>query len=166
VSHPTQTYTDSDRALALTAIIGNLGNVAKTSREIGIPERTLHNWKKEYPDQYDALEKKYAQQIEEEIVQRARQNAREAGMVVEGAIDRAKKVLADTKQWISPGELAKIARDMSQVHAQNMDKVLTLTGRPTAITESRELVALVRSLEADGVLKVVEGTAEEITDGG
>jgi hypothetical protein len=151
VSHPTQTYTDSDRALALTAIIGNLGNVAKTSREIGIPERTLHNWKKEYPDQYDALEK---------------QNAREAGMVVEGAIDRAKKVLADTKQWISPGELAKIARDMSQVHAQNMDKVLTLTGRPTAITESRELVALVRSLEADGVLKVVEGTAEEITDGG
>jgi hypothetical protein len=41
----------------------------------------------------------------------------------------------------------------------------TMTGRPSQITESRELINLVKSLEADGVLTVIDSTAEEITDG-
>lgn len=154
---------------ALAALVENRGNVAKTSREIGMSESSLRRLRGEHEDTYHQMETVWARVVENEILQRARANAREAGEVVEMAIGKARE-LVDTSR-IGAAELARIARDMSQVHSQNVDKVLTLTGRPAVITESRELVALVESLEADGVLKVkqpkadAESTAEEMAPG-
>lgn len=162
------TYTAEDRAHALAALVANLGNIARTVADTGISDKTLRKWREDYAEQYRDMEDTYARGIEAEIVQRARENARKAGEVVELAVEKAQTEL-ESPRHISAGELAKVARDMSQVHSQNVDKVLTLTGRPSQITESRELVALVQSLENDGVLRIApstDSTAEEIPDGG
>lgn len=168
---PTTTpATDTEKAVALAALAANLGNVKQTARDIGRDPSTLRRWRDENPETYKGLEDKAALMVEQEILQRARQNAQNAGMAVEDAIRLAKEKLESTS--LPATDLSRIARDLSQVHSQNVDKVLTLTGRPAVITESRELVALVQSLEADGVLRIkqpadAEGTvAEETTDAG
>ena len=37
-------YSDDDRANALAALAANGGNINRTARELGIPEKTLRNW--------------------------------------------------------------------------------------------------------------------------
>ena len=39
-----KTYTDEQRVVALAALAANGGNIAKTSREMGIPRITLRKW--------------------------------------------------------------------------------------------------------------------------
>lgn len=40
-------YTDDDRATVLVALDANLGNVKRTSRETGVAEQTVRDWKKQ-----------------------------------------------------------------------------------------------------------------------
>ena len=37
-------YTDEDRAIALTLLATNGGNIKRTSEELGIPRKTIDNW--------------------------------------------------------------------------------------------------------------------------
>ncbi len=79
------------------------------------------------------------------------------------AVDQCLKKLRASKFAATPETLSKIARDISQVKAQNVDKRLALEGRPTSITESRNQDEIIRSLESMGVARqvAIEGTAED-----
>jgi hypothetical protein len=59
---------------------------------------------------------------------------------------------------------SKVARDIQQVHAQMTDKRLALEGRPTSITETRNLDEVVRALEGMKVATWSEGTATEVEE--
>ena len=39
-------YSDEDKAAALAALRANAGNVARTARQVGVPEPTLRQWAK------------------------------------------------------------------------------------------------------------------------
>lgn len=41
------TYTDEQKALALATLAANGGNVKRTTRETGLPEQTIRDWKKQ-----------------------------------------------------------------------------------------------------------------------
>lgn len=59
---------------------------------------------------------------------------------------------------------AKVARDLSQIRSQAIEKKLSLEGRPEKITESRSPEEIVRALEGLGVARqvTIESTAEEV----
>ncbi len=79
------------------------------------------------------------------------------------ALDRCLKKLQASQFAATPETLAKIAREVSQVKTQNVDKRLALEGRPTTIVEKRSPDEILAKLEALGVAKRVdvESTAIE-----
>lgn len=157
-------YTDEEVRDALAALAMNLGNVRKTAQEMQIPAVTLGRWKNEtYAQVYSDLEGRTAADVEHAIVTQARANAERAGRDIDAALEHTEKAMK--RRNYDAVDSARVARDLSHVHSQSVDKMLTMTGRPSQITESRELINLVKSLEADGVLTVIDSTAEEITDG-
>lgn len=56
---------------------------------------------------------------------------------------------------------SRVARDLSQIRTQAVDKRLALQGRPTQITEHRDVSELVNALVGMKVAEVVDSTAEE-----
>lgn len=156
-------YTDEEVRHALAALAANLGNATKTGKQIGIPGHTLSTWKNDtYAQVYADLEQRTAAEVEAAIVTQARANAARSGRDIDKALEHTEKAMQ--RRNYDAVDSARVARDLSHVHSQSIDKMLTMTGRPNQITESRELVNLVKSLEADGVIKVVDSTAEEVSD--
>lgn len=64
----------------------------------------------------------------------------------------------------SVGDPARVARDLSQIRTQAVDKKLALQGRPTQISENRSIDELVRALEGLGVAQRVDAEAEATDD--
>jgi hypothetical protein len=87
-------------------------------------------------------------------------NARLASIVERQAIKKTRMMLKEGK--IS--DPSRVARDLSQLKTQAIDKRLALQGRPTTISASVNVDGLIDQLEAMGVAKRadVEGTAVEI----
>ncbi len=60
---------------------------------------------------------------------------------------------------------ARVARDLADLKAKNVDKRLAVQGRPTQITETRNLAEIVKAMEGMGIAKqvdvTVEGSAED-----
>lgn len=58
---------------------------------------------------------------------------------------------------------ARVARDLADLKAKNVDKRLAVQGRPTQIVETRKMGEIVKALEGLGVARqvTVESTAEE-----
>jgi hypothetical protein len=67
--------------------------------------------------------------------------------------------LETTQRLLNEGRVpdpSRVARDISQIRTQGVDKRLALQGRPTSIVEKRSPDELVRALESLGVAKQVE----------
>jgi hypothetical protein len=152
---------------ALLEIVVNGGNSVTASqrlaeRGIEVSDRLLRYWRTNtHRDRYAELAEEHSQHIEKIILQGARENA-----ILAAEVER--KALAATLTQIEAGELkdaSTAARNAATVKGINVDKALQLTGRPTQITEKRNLQEITRSLIAAGVLKqtAVDGTAEEVT---
>jgi hypothetical protein len=110
-------------------------------RDIG--ESTLRQWCKETRAvQYEQLREQWAGKIEAQLANSLLDNARLAAETERLAIEAAKTSLENK----TAREPSKIARDLSQVKAQSVDKRLALQGRPTQITERRDLNEIVRAL--------------------
>lgn len=56
---------------------------------------------------------------------------------------------------------SRVARDVSQVVSQQVEKRLALQGRPTQITEVRDVSEIVRALAGMKVVQVIDSTAVE-----
>ncbi len=56
---------------------------------------------------------------------------------------------------------ARVARDLADLKAKNVDKRLAVQGRPTQITETRNLAEIVKAMEGMGIAKQVDATVLE-----
>ena len=84
--------------------------------------------------------------------------ARRANVTIKFAIENTHELLEAGKV----ADPARIARALSQVMAQSVDKRLAVQGRPTQITEHTDAEEIVRQLQAMGVIRVVNSTAEDV----
>ena len=147
----------SPLTLALTALANADGDTKATVEalkaegyEIGVKQ--LAKWRDENAEAYRQIESRLAREREERVVAIARNNALAAAEGEAKAIAKAVEQL--DRPHISAKEAASTASDLAKVKSQNIDKMLVLTGRPAVITESRDMIAIIKALEKDGVLRI------------
>ncbi len=110
-------------------------------------------------DDLEKVRQELAPKLEANLTLKLGDEARRATSIVELALERTQARL----QRNDISEPWKVAREVSQVRTQGIDKKLALEGRPTAIHETRNTDEVIRQLEAMGVATqtVIEGTAVE-----
>lgn len=151
-------HSEEDVIGGMLAVIGST-SFEEASQKCGIPASTLKDWcNTSRVAQYEKLREDWAGKIEAQLASDLLDNARLASRTERLAIEAAKTSLENE----TAREPAKIARDISQVKAQAIDKRLALQGRPTQITERRDVGEIVRALVGMRVLTVSE--PEEIPD--
>jgi len=141
-----------ERALTALALAGD--NAVRASATIGIPDRTLRDWRQKYRDRYDEIRLELAPQIEQQIVQEARAFAITAGQA-------ERELLQATLEATRNGTIkdpASALRNITTSKALQIDKVLQLEGRPTKTTLHLTSEDVLNSLQHRGY---INGTAEE-----
>lgn len=141
-------------AAGLMAMIAWAGNASAASRylksekDLLISPGVLSAWKTQHAIRYDELREQYAGQMESNLAHEFRDVARLAVDVQRLALEKATaRMLAGDEH-----DPARVAANAARVAQSNTDKLLSLTGRPTQITETRNLGEILRSLAAKGVL--------------
>lgn len=86
-------------------------------------------------------------------------NASRAAKIIGIAMDQTQELLEAGKVQ----DPARVARDLSQVATQAIDKRLAVQGRPTQIVENRDVGQILRALQGMGVVSI-ESSAEEDED--
>lgn len=155
-------YTMEQRIQGLVTLARFNGNASRASQECGIPERTLRDWK-DAPD-YEATRQRFQDTIEAEFVKQSREITLLEMEVERKAAERALWVLENEPHRLRGTDAASMAQQMAKAKGQNIDKVLSLTGRPKEIVQ-HDFGKIVEALVAKRVLaplpQVVEGTAIE-----
>jgi len=148
-------YTQQEIDEALTAVIAHAGSCSGAIRYLKAEGKrapawqTLQNWcRVKHWERYEELREKFAQKAEDTLANNYLDAARYATEVQMLAVDKAKERLEKGKDE----DPARTAANLSQVSARSTDKRLSLQGRPTTITETRDLGAILRSLAAKGVV--------------
>lgn len=147
--------------LTLAACAGNSVTACAALEERGIKlnPRTLRLWReRQYTDRYIKLANDHGREIEEVAVQGMRETVLLAAGVQQKAIRKTEEQLDQDKVR----EPSAIAKNMSIVMGVNTDKLLTLTGRPNAIHQTRSAEELYEAMLRLG--QTVEGTAEEVKE--
>jgi NACalpha-BTF3-like transcription factor len=149
-----------DRALTLLLFGVSLGEVSKALREeygteVSIP--TLRTWRDvSHAKRYTELHEKYKDEIEGDAIRRMRERLRLVDQAEMLAVSRVITELEN--QRLTGKDAAVAALNMSRVKAQNVEKLMQLTGRPTQIIEDRSGAVtdqVLRELMGTGVLKPV-----------
>ena len=148
--------------MALLQLVLNDYNVTKTCRDleahagVKIPRKTLSEWRDRYPRRLQFHATQSARELEERIVTKQRAIASAALDVVHEAIEKeAVRVKAGDVR-----DMSAAARNMATTSAIATDKLLAMTGRPSAIVQhERKPEQIIERLKELGV---VEGTAEEV----
>lgn len=148
--------------MALLQLVLNDYNVSKTCRDleahagVKIPRKTLSQWRDRYPRRLQFHATQSARELEERIVTKQRAIASAALDVVHEAIEKeAVRVKAGDVR-----DMSAAARNMATTSAIATDKLLAMTGRPSAIVQhERKPEQIIERLKELGV---VEGTAEEV----
>ncbi len=116
---PRNKYSDNDKALSLTALDANAGNVLKTAKQMNIPRVTLLDWSK-------------GRKINAEVS--------ELRHIKKGELSDRLEELA---QLLLDGIPAKVGtanlQQMTTSLAIAIDKMLLLKGKPTSIPQYPEL---------------------------
>jgi len=146
-----------DRALLVLAMNG--GNSLRAADELAdqgieIDDSTLRLWKsKHYPRRYLHIQEQYGRRLEDVLVAQQR----------EIAIAASLKALEGIQQIdfnrIDHRDKARSVQALQTTAGIGTDKVLTLTGRPTAVVQHQDSSAVLRKYGG----RVIEGTAEELT---
>lgn len=155
------TAAETDRCLLDLVICG--GNsllAARRLKEAGveIASRTLREWRQtRHRERYLEIARVHAPMIDRLITQQAREGAIRAAEVEQRAWEAQMEQL-DEGQVRDP---SAVARNAAVSKAVNVDKMLLLEGRPTQITEHRDVDEIIRALDAVAPGIVVHGTASE-----
>lgn len=152
---PTRSYKDITKALTVLAFWG--GNYSAAVKELhadgmSIVTETLKGWAtSKYQEDYERIRESFREKYEEEIVSSMRDIIRDASEVEKLAIKQTKdNILAEPAK-----NAAQSAYYLSQVKKNNVEKLQSMTGRPTHIIEDRTPEAALRSLVQRGILKPV-----------
>ena len=108
-----------------------------------------------HSEELDKLRERVAPKIEAAAANNMLSTVWEASEVQNLAIERAKEMLEEGRI----ADPSKVARDLADVMAKNVDKRLALQGRPTQISEHRNSDEIIRALEGMGIAERVEITA-------
>jgi hypothetical protein len=136
--------------LELALVGGNSGEASRRLEGVGIKvsARLLRLWRSGlHAKRYGQLAQEHARQVEETIVQEARETA-----ILAAEVERL--ALAKTLEQLEAGEIrdaAAVARNASTVKGINVDKLLTLSGRPNQIVEHGNPDELLAQLIRDGI---------------
>lgn len=138
---------------------GNAAEARRRLKEVGLStsDKTIARIRDRYPDLYRQRRAELAPAIEEGLAADLLENAAEATATV-------RSLIAETRRRLEEGTLeepARAARELSQVTTQSVDKRLAIQGRPTQITEVRDVAEIIRALEGKGIVSVIESTAIE-----
>lgn len=115
---------------------------------INVPERTLLHWKTSaYADRYLEIVETRAKRIEEQISNEARASALLAAEIEMEALEATRTLLRSGEAK----DPSTIARNAATVKGINVDKLLALSGRPTQITEHRDVREIAIRLKGLGI---------------
>ncbi len=159
--YPAETY-----VRGITAMILNGGNSWKAREMLlaqghDIPARTLGYWKTLRADQYAQLQAELAPQMAERIAADAEAFIMQA-TEVEGLLLQE---LAAKRANLTANETAGALRNVTTAKTLNLDKIASpLRGRPSRVTEVRDVADILRSLENKLPKPAIDTTATEITD--
>lgn len=146
----------------LAALHGDAYQAAKVlhdSSQAFVTPVQLEAWRKgEYRGIYERFQEEMAQGLEEALVREHREMAARATQLERRLLDKIERDL-DSKDIADPSRALTAVTKTKQV---SVDKLLSLTGRPTTITESRNAAEIVKQLEALRVLIPIEATAQEM----
>ena len=163
-------FSEEDLTTALMSLVAWAGNASaaarylKSEKGISVSVATLCDWKVRHGERYDELREKYQAQLEGNLAHELRDCARLAVEVERLALEKTRERLEAGKER----DPSRAAANLAMVAAKSTDKLMTLTARPTQITENRDATEILRSLVARGVLtlpdeeppKEIEGSAE------
>lgn len=145
---------------ALVAWAGNSKAAAdylKSEKGINISQPTLHSWKSgRHSIRYDEIREKHSQEMEARLAHEMRDVAMLATDAARTAVTIAKANLESG----SEKDPARASANLIRVAQSSTDKLLSLTGRPSQITESRNVGEILRSLAAKGVIQIPEASSE------
>jgi hypothetical protein len=147
----------------LTAVAlcgGNCVQAAEQLKAAGtpIPENTLYDWRNHrHAERYREISNELAPKIEAHVVDLQRELATRAARAALLAVDLEHKriALGEVK------DASTSARNLATVSGIAVDKIMSLTGRPTSIIEHRNADQILRELQAFGY---VDGTAEDVPE--
>lgn len=159
----TSSYTPEQVLTALNALALNGGHIElarKTLHAQGhdVSRATLYRWRTEtYPERYRQVCDQLAPQVEAHVIELQRSLAVQATQTAIQAVELEQRRLRGGKVK----DAAASARNLATVAGISVDKILSLSGRPTSVIEHRTVDDDLRALRAAGI---VNGTAEEVTD--
>ena len=153
-----------ERQRGLTVLVLRAGDTKQAALDLQsqgfeIDQTTLRDWKREYKEEYDELSERLKSEIEESIIRGLRETVVMAESAERKAVEIALAELrrAEKQQNLRPADAAITANNLANIKSKSIDRLLTLTGRPSSIVESRDAETLLRKLQLSGVMKVNKG---------
>lgn len=158
-----ESYTQEQIDDCLTALIAFAGNASAAHRYLKAEgKRTpgyaaLLNWRRtKYWERFEELREKLGDQLEKTAANNMREIMALSQEATRMALEAEIKRLEDGKE----DDPARAAANMARVSQSSVDKLMTLTNRPTQIVENRDVGEILRSLQARGVVTLPEEPAE------
>lgn len=154
-----ETVEQHEREQAMSVLVGLAGDTVTASKvledqyAIFVTPDALTAWRNgECRALYENLQERYAGQLEDALVREAREVAGRAMVLERRLLDETEKQLASGRM----GDPSRAAANVSKVKDTAINKLLALTGRPSAITQSQDAAQIIRALEGKGVLVPIE----------
>jgi hypothetical protein len=149
-----------DRALTLLLFgtpFPDIIAILRKEYDTQVTPQTIRKWRDDtHSKRYAELHDKYKDEIENDAIRRMRERLRLVDQAEMLAITRVISQLEDQK--LTGKDAALAALNMSRVKAQNIEKLMQLTGRPTQIIEDRSgnvTDQVLRELMGKGVIRPV-----------
>lgn len=146
--------TPQDVINALSTVVACHGSINKAAEVTGITAATLSRWKAAYPRRYAALHDTVSRELEEDGIRYGREMILKLHEAEELALEKTVDALKEGNVRDPAGTLQRLAT----TRGITTDKLMTLTGRPTSITENRSVEEILRALRAKAgiVAEVIE----------
>lgn len=149
-----------ERQKALTILCLRAGDTKQAALDLqaqgfAVDQKTLTQWKRQYSNEYNELSERYKSEIEEQVIRGLRETIVMAENAERAAVEIALSELQKSKVSLNlrPTDAAITANNLANIKSKSIDRLLTLTGRPSSIIESRDAETLLRKLELSGVMK-------------
>lgn len=143
---------DNERVFAVMALqtdLGKASEVLRADHKIVVSPQKLEVLRRRFADRYErAVEEaefRKSKLLEAELLDNAALASVAERMAVEGALK-----LLESGRARDP---SRIARDLADVKAKNIDKRALLKGTPTAIVETRNAEEILKALQGMGVME-------------
>lgn len=149
--------------LGLTALVLRGGSTKEAAADLqtqgfAVSPKMLSALKRDHKKEYNEVAERLKGDVEEGIIHRLRDTVIMAESAERKALEIALSELerAEVNHNLRPTDAAITANNIANIKSKSIDRLLTLTGRPSSIIESRDAETLLRKLQISGVMKTVK----------